>query len=227
MLSRSRSVLYCFSPLVMFVTAVCELGLAVYAYWRYRHTVIGQVTTFVLLFLGLFQVAEYNICEGIVSQNLFWTKLGLASITMLPPVGLHLVELIANKKRFWWISYLVGLIYIVLFVASGSLVQGGTCEGNYIIIHMDSLAYGWYYFGFLFLAIFVGMSSLIHDGLKASHRVAMQWLILGYISFMLPMGVVYVLEPTTRDAIPSIMCGFALLLAFILAGRVLPSYHRE
>jgi hypothetical protein len=40
------------------------------------------------------------------------------------------------------------------------------------------------------------------------------------------MGMVYVLMPITRNAIASIMCGFALAFAFILAIKVVPIYNR-
>jgi len=43
---------------------------------------------------------------------------------------------------------------------------------------------------------------------------------------MVPMGVSYVFVPVTRNAVASIMCGFALTLAFILAFKVVPAYSR-
>jgi hypothetical protein len=43
---------------------------------------------------------------------------------------------------------------------------------------------------------------------------------------MLPMGLGYIFFPATRNAIASIMCGFAITLAFILAFKVVPAYNR-
>jgi len=54
----------------------------------------------------------------------------------------------------------------------------------------------------------------------------LQWLIIGYLSFMAPMGAVYILFPVTRNAVASIMCGFALCLAVILALKIMPAYDR-
>ena len=50
---------------------------------------------------------------------------------------------------------------------------------------------------------------------------------MGYASFMVPMGFIYIISPASRAAVPSIMCGFAIILGLILTLRVIPEYHRE
>lgn len=44
---------------------------------------------------------------------------------------------------------------------------------------------------------------------------ALQRLIVGYLSFMAAMGTIYLFVPLTRNAVASIMCGFAVAMAFI------------
>jgi hypothetical protein len=41
-----------------------------------------------------------------------------------------------------------------------------------------------------------------------------------------PMAAAYVFFPATRNAVASIMCGFALTLAFILVFKIVPLYNR-
>ncbi len=221
--------LYCFSPPVMIATAVIELAFAVYSIWRYRKAkphLLATLATFTLLFLALFQIAEYHICRGSVAQNLFWTKLGLVSITLLPPLGLHMVETITGTKRLWWLGYAVAVIYCVLFVVSQTIIQGGICGGNYVIIYTAPIAYGAYYFAFLFLAIGEAWHALrVKKVAEAAHQDSLRWLIVGYLSFMVPMAVVYLVAPMVQNAVPSIMCGFAILLAFVLILRTLPLYY--
>ena len=53
-------------------------------------------------------------------------------------------------------------------------------------------------------------------------RQMLYWLLGGYASFIVPAGTIYLLAPETRNAFPSIMCGFAVFLAFILAAKVYP-----
>jgi hypothetical protein len=44
---------------------------------------------------------------------------------------------------------------------------------------------------------------------------------------MLPMGIVYALYEQARMAVASIMCGFAVGLAIILAWRIVPAYYQH
>ena len=52
-------------------------------------------------------------------------------------------------------------------------------------------------------------------------------LIVGYVLFMAPTTFVNIIDPSTIIGIPSIMCGFAVLMAVVLAGKVLPEYVNE
>ena len=52
-------------------------------------------------------------------------------------------------------------------------------------------------------------------------------MVIGYLSFMLPMGIAYAFYEPARVAVASIMCGFALSLAFILALRIVPEYYKR
>ena len=69
---------------------------------------------------------------------------------------------------------------------------------------------------------FVKATSL---GKRSGLRRVLQWLIIAYLSFMLPMGLVYVTFSPARTAIASIMCGFAIILAFIFVLKILPLYQ--
>jgi hypothetical protein len=55
-------------------------------------------------------------------------------------------------------------------------------------------------------------------------KSALQWMSIGYISFMLPTVLAVIRYPSASSGIPSIMCGFAVLLALILVLFVLPRY---
>ena len=52
--------------------------------------------------------------------------------------------------------------------------------------------------------------------------LALKWLIGGYIAFILPTTIVNIINPSTIEGIPSIMCGFAVLMAIVLIGFVAP-----
>lgn len=211
----------------MLATAVIEVLLAIYSFSRYRRHPLGGLVTLTLICLGAFQIAEFNICEGLAVENLWWTKLGLSAITLLPPLGLHLVEIMSGtSRRLTVIGYICAAVYIVMFVGSNALVQGGNCVGNYVIIYTSPMAFGIYYIGFLLIAVLLAVSALREKLVtNPARRQALAWLVVGYLSFMVPMGIVYMVAPHVRSGVPSIMCGFAVTLAIILGLRVLPLYN--
>ena len=63
------------------------------------------------------------------------------------------------------------------------------------------------------------VKSLKKNQMKIS---ALNWLAVGYLSFILPTTFVNLVNPATIEGIPSIMCGFAVLLAIVLIGFVAP-----
>ena len=94
--------LYCFSPPVMLATLAIEIILAIYTFWRYKLNAVTRIAMALLICLALFQWAEYNVCEGtIFLDNLGWAKLGYVAITMLPPLGIHLIYQLSGDKRRW------------------------------------------------------------------------------------------------------------------------------
>ena len=87
----------CFSPPVMIATFVIEIALAVYVNWRYKFNNITKLAISILFFLAVFQLAEYNVCEGSFGiDSLSWARVGYVAITMLPPLGFHLATRIAG-----------------------------------------------------------------------------------------------------------------------------------
>ncbi|MEK7461193.1 MAG: hypothetical protein AAB647_03210 [Patescibacteria group bacterium] len=224
---RKSVTFYCFSPFVMIATFTIEWLFAAWAFVVYRHTRFGQLAILTLVSLGLFQLAENKICTG--GPNQLATTIGLVAITLLPPLGLHLITHITGHRIVTRISYFVAAIFIVGFVLYPALVTSpSVCTGNYIIIFMMpklGMAYGLYYFGFLFWAIHDALGGRATPELKP-YKAVLGWLITGYLSFILPMGIVYFLSEKSREAVPSIMCGFAIILAIILTLRILPLYHR-
>ncbi len=232
--------LFCFTPEVMLATFLTEIALAIYVFIRYRLTTFGRLVAAILVLLGLLQIAEYQVCTS--PNQLFWSRLGFIIITLLPVLGLHLISLITGKNHFLKLGYTLMLVYILIFAFASKAITGATCGGNYIIFNTQqelSWTYSVYYFGFLILGIWEAIENINPvrgrgelRALAASNGMGTEnkkdlliWIILGYGSFMIPMGIIYSLSPEARQAIPSIMCGFALLLAFILAFKIAPKYH--
>ncbi len=216
----------------MIATFVIEIGLAVYVNWRYKFTNITKLAISILFFLAVFQLAEYNVCEGSFGiDSLGWSRLGYVAITMLPPLGFHLATRLAGDKKNGLIAtaYTTAGLFAAFFALSGHGISSQACLGNYVIFKTApgaSALYSLYYYGWLIIGTVYAFRRA--DSLKQAHRSnALRALAVGYLAFILPTTTANIVDPSTIAGIPSIMCGFAVILAVILAGEVLPKYYRQ
>lgn len=214
----------CFSPPVMLATFLIEFGLLFYVLWRYRQDTLARLTVVFLACLGIFQLAEYMLCGGLGLSRIEWVKLGYLSITFLPALGLHMTSVIAGRsiKKTLAVSYgLVGAFAFYFLAVSGSIVAH-ECAPNYAVLQAGSTAsvlYATYYYGLLLLS--VGLAA--HWARKSPKKApALRWMTIGYAAFIIPTTLANLIDPSTLNAIPSIMCGFAVLCALIIVWRVLP-----
>jgi hypothetical protein len=232
MLILKTNKLYCFSPPVMLATFIIEIVFAAYVIFRYKLTPISRLAVAILVGLAVFQLAEYNVCEtawGV--DSLTWARIGYVAITFLPPLGFHLATRIAGQKRPFFVAaaYLIGIIFSGFFLFSGQGMLGQECLGNYVIFSIAPWAvkfYAAYYYGLL--AVGVGYSWWASRTIKnKSKKYALLALALGYLAFIVPTTAANVIDPATIAGIPSIMCGFAVILAIVLALVVVPKAHKK
>lgn len=215
----------CFSPPVMMATFVVEICLAIYTVWRYKLSRVSRLVVAMLCFLALFQLAEYMVCGGWGMSSSTWARIGYASITMLPPLGVHLVFALAGKTRKAVVAgvYGVAASFMAYFLLASDVFTGSQCLGNYVIFQMGMTAvwlYSIYYYGLLLLAL--GLCLRFASGAEQKRKRALQAFAAGYVLFMLPTTVANTIDPATRAGIPSIMCGFAVLLAVVTVFWVMP-----
>jgi hypothetical protein len=223
--TKNHNRLYCFSPPIMIATFVIEMSLFVYTLVRYKLTAVTRLVAAALLLLALFQLSEYNVCEGMGLSALVWSRIGFVAITLLPPLGLHLVYVLAGRQKRWlvWLNYAAALAFVGAFAFSRAAFQNHVCAGNYVIFHLaDNVgsAYFAYYYGFLIIGIVTSLAFSLRAKLRVRQALILQ--AVGYLSFLLPTTLVNTINPTTTAGIPSIMCGFAIIYAIILALGIAP-----
>lgn len=231
---RPSALVACFSPPVMIATFTIEVVLAVYVALRFSSSLFRTIIITVLVCLASFQLAEYQVCEGPSSAALAWTKLGLVGITLLPALGMHLIGTITRPSILIPLGYCIAILYALTFVFLPGATAEAQCSGNYELLNIKS---GWIsamYDGYY--TIFLGLAMMeLCLRLMARHRSApmeystklIAFTLVGYLSFTLPMAVVAIVSAQLRQATPSVMCGFALLLAPILALKIVPLYAKE
>jgi len=224
--------LYCFSPPVMLATFIIEIALAVYTIARYKLTPISRLAVMVLVGLAVFQLAEYNVCEGAWGvDSLTWARIGYVAITLLPPLGIHLATRIAGEKQRLLLAfaYSAAAVFAFIFLFVGHGMQSQQCLGNYVIFTIAPWAvgaYALYYYGLLLLT--VGYAFRAAANIKqANTRYSLYALALGFLAFIVPTTAANLIDHSTIAGIPSIMCGFAVILAVILATVVVPKYHEK
>jgi hypothetical protein len=194
-------------------------------------TPVSRLATGILAGLAVFQLAEYNVCEGAWGvDSLTWARIGYVAITLLPPLGLHLATRIANKPQKALVGSAYGLAaaFGVIFLFVGHGMQSQECLGNYVIFkiaHWATIPYALYYYGLLLLTVGYAFNAAksMKSEMKAS---ALKFLAIGYLAFIVPTTAANLIDPTTLAGIPSIMCGFAVILALVLVLGVLPKYYQ-
>lgn len=216
----------------MLATFFIEIALAIYTVARYKLTPITRLAAALLVCLAIFQLAEYNICEGAWGvDSLTWARIGHVAITLLPPMGLHLATRIAGKPKrlLVGVAYVSAVIFSFIFLFIGHGIQSEECLGNYVIFNAAPwvpLPYTIYYYGLL--AMTVSYALTVGGTMKKKNlRHALYFLAAGYMAFIVPTTAANLIDPSTIAGIPSIMCGFAVILAVILATVVVPKYYKR
>jgi hypothetical protein len=215
----------------MVATLLVESTLLIYTLWRYKITALIRLVLLCLAALGTFQLCEYHVCTGYGLSAEDWSRLGYVSITLLPPLGLHILHVLANKpnRRLIFSAYISTAGFVGYFLTYHAAFISYQCTGNYVIFQIGagpSLAYGAYYYGWLFTAMGLGIKWANELKKKSKQLIArlrtVQALIIGYLIFLVPTALANSVKPSTRRGIPSIMCGFAVLFALILTLYILP-----
>lgn len=222
--------LYCFSPPIMLATFIIEIIGALYVVFRFKMTPVSRLATAILVGLATFQLAEYNVCEGAWGvDSLTWARIGYVAITLLPPLGLHLATKMAGKPQKALVAsgYGAAAAFATIFLFVGHGMGSQECLGNYVIFqiaHWATIPYAIYYYGLLLVT--VGYAYRAAKTMKsASKASALRYLAVGYLAFIVPTTAANLIDPTTLAGIPSIMCGFAVILAVILVTLVMPKYY--
>lgn len=211
----------------MFFTFIIEIGFALYILATSKLRPITCLMIATLVFLSIFQLAEYQVCSN---QSLIWMRIGYVSITMLPPLGIHLVSMVTKRKWLAYLGYSLAGIFIITFLFSTRSISNAVCGGNYVMVATGGTIASKYFPLYYYVLMFIALTDIANyikslpDTYKSSQPEPrfLLWLMLGYLSFLGPTGAVYLLSNEARRGIPSIMCGFAVLLALIIGLRIYP-----
>ncbi len=215
----------------MLATMIIEVLLVIFTVWRYKMTALTRLIVISIIALAVFQLSEYRVCTGLGLSAENWSRVGYIAISARPPLGLHMMHLLASrpKRRLVVAGYATMAGFMSYFLLYPAAFVGYQCTGNYVIFQIGigpAIAYGTYYYGWLLATLCLGIkwsNQLLKEGTRGYTRLqAVRALIIGYLVFLVPVALANTISPATRRGIPSIMCGFAVLFAIILALYILP-----
>jgi len=224
-MKRKSVYLYCFSPPVMLATFAIEITFALYILWRYKFTPIARLIVSLLVLLAIFQGTEFMLCGGLALEGGTWSKIGYGAITLLPPLGIHLAYLLADKKagKIVALAYTTGILFLAYFAFATQAISGHTCYANYVTFDTANgltIPYTIYYYGWLFIGTFLTYKWA--PTLNKQRKSALYALMVGYLALLIPTTTITILWNEATAGIPSVMCGFAIILAALLTLKVAP-----
>ena len=215
---------FCFSPPIMLATMILETTMFIYTVVRYKLNPTTRIIAAILILLAAFQLSEFNVCGN--HQAAAFMHIGFVAITLLPALGLHLIYRIAKKKNLPLIitTYAASIIFALALGLQNSAFLARVCGGNYSIFTLAHRV-GGLYFAYYYLLLIGGILLSLYFAHSSSKKIrkALLFQVFGYLTFLLPTGIVNSINPKTINAIPSIMCGFAVIYAVILVTVILPT----
>lgn len=209
----------------MLATFVIEITFAIYTLWRYKTSTVQRLAFTMLVVLASFQLAEYMVCGGLGWSGIEWARVGYGAITLLPALGIHLVVALAGKKapKLIAAAYASCVAFVVFYLIIEGAISGHTCAANYAVFDVYKASiwpFGAYYYGWMLIGTYLAWR---WSNELPKRKKALLAMTLGYMSFIIPTTAFNIIDPATTRAIPSIMCGFAVIYAFTLMFMVLPN----
>lgn len=217
-----------YNPLLSISTATLEIGAAVWALRGPGRKPIIRTTAAILLFLAGYQIIEALLCTGLlpVAGSLL-PRLAFMVVAWLPPTGLLLVAHLYPTRthtayRYAYGMYLFCLALVIGIAIEKTFVSTSVCMIVFARYTNPTPLYGLY--GAFYQAGLMSMLALSAYGVTVCddrrQRLLLGQVLLGSLAFIFPSLVTIAVIPVADNALPSIMCHFALLLALFLVRLV-------
>lgn len=169
----------------------------------------------VLVLLQLYQLAEFLICIG-VNENITG-RIAYTIITFLPPLGYFLSSKVVGWKfPDYWIGFAAATGFSLYYLVTPGSVALDRCNPFYAVYSVHhAFYYGIYYVGIIVYSIIFLIAHLLFRRHNFDRKSSL-FVLIGYLSFLVPMYVMVWVDSTFARTVTSMMCKYALLLAVIL-----------
>ncbi len=213
-----------YNPLLSIFTAALEIGGATWALRGPGRKPIIRTTASILLFLAGYQIVEAIFCTGMLPfTGSFLPRLAFIVVAWLPPMGVLLVARLYPTPSRVLHGYAYGL-----FLFCAALVAGIASNANFVSESVCLIVFArytnptplyqtygiFYQLGLMSMLIISAYGVTICD--NRHPRLLLGQVLLGSLAFIIPSLAVVSVIPVANNALPSIRCHFALLLALFL-----------
>jgi len=212
-----------YNPILSIVTATLEVGAAVWALRGSGRKPIIYTVSSILIFLAGYQIIEAILCTGSNLTLAFLPRLAFMVVAWLPPTGLLLVARLypTETRTLYYYAY-------AMFIFCGALVASIAADKAFVTATVCEIVFAQYTnptplyraYGIFYQSGLMGMLLLSAYGVticKDEHqRLLLGQVLLGSIAFIFPSLITVAVIPIADNALPSVMCHFAMLLALFL-----------
>lgn len=209
-----------YNPILSIATATLEVGAAIWALRGPGRKPIIYTVSAILFFLAGYQIIEAIFCTGSPVTLKFLPRLAFMVVAWLPPTGLLLVARLYPTKthNLYYFAY-------AMFIFCGALVTGIAMDKSFVTATVCEIVFATYTnptplyqaYGIFYQSGLFSMLLLSAYGVTICEdhhqRLLLGQVLLGSIAFIVPALVTVAVLPIADNALPSILCHFALLLA--------------
>lgn len=198
------------------ITFIIEITLTIYVFKKGR--VLPKTFAMVLFFLALYQLGEVVIF--LTNGGYEGIQIAYGATTMLPPLGILLLQQVNNKRYGYLIFQALSLIFVGYFLTNPTIV-GSLKLGRYCIKVENSNSeikslWGYYYQITLLITMIINAISYFKAENPLKRKLLKQ-IFIAYSSFALVANVLVNIIPELQASIASLMCALALIAAVIFS----------
>ena len=211
-----------YSPALSLVTAAFELAVAAHTARAPGRPAVRRLVVAILVLLAGYQLIEVAVCHD--PADPFFARLAFADVVWLPPLGCALLLALAGGGRrvaraVVGTQATLAAFFSVWVFADPRFVTGSVCQAVIAFYTHPTNALEAY--GVLY---HLGLAGMMFGGIRLAVAAATPTdrahaadLAMGTVGFVVPALLTEVVIPGTKNATPSLMCHYALVLAIFLA----------